>query len=132
MALANEHQGEDSHIANDGPLMNYMREKVIRKHKITVVSSAGNNGPGYSTIGAVGGMTSSIISVGAYVSKEMAKAQYALRDEAGGSAYTWSSRGPSIDGDRGVTIFAPGGAITCVPPYALNQVLSQVTSRPLY
>lgn len=113
--------GEDSHIANSAPLMNYMREKVIRKHKITVVSSAGNNGPGYSTIGAPGGMTSSIISVGAWVSKAMATSQYALRDEAGDSAYTWSSRGPSIDGDKGVTILAPGGAITCVPPYALNQ-----------
>lgn len=113
--------GEDSHIANNGPLMNYMRDKVIRKHKITVVSSAGNNGPGYSTVGAPGGMTSSIISVGAWVSKAMAMSQYALRDEAGDSAYTWSSRGPSIDGDRGVTIYAPGGAITCVPPYALNQ-----------
>lgn len=100
--------------------MSYMRDKVIRKHKITVVSSAGNNGPGYSTIGAPGGMTSSIISVGAYVSKAMAEAQYALRSEAGDSAYTWSSRGPSIDGDKGVTIFAPGAAITCVPPYALN------------
>lgn len=65
-------------------------------------------------------MTSSIISVGAYVSREMAEAQYALRDQAGNSAYTWSSRGPSIDGDKGVTIFAPGAAITCVPPYALN------------
>ena len=113
--------GEDSHIANDGPLMNYMRDIVIRKHKIAVVSSAGNNGPGYSTIGAPGGMTSSIISVGAYVSKDMALAQYALRDQAGDSAYTWSSRGPSIDGDKGVTILAPGAAITCVPPYALNQ-----------
>lgn len=118
--IINISYGEDSHIANHGPLMDYMRDIVIRKHKITVVSSAGNNGPGYSTIGAPGGMTSSVISVGAYVSKEMAAAQYALRDEAGDSAYTWSSRGPSIDGDKGVSIFAPGGAITCVPPYALN------------
>lgn len=118
--IINISYGEDSSIANDGPLMNYMRDKVIRKHKITVVSSAGNNGPGYSTIGAPGGMTSSIISVGAWVSKAMATSQYALRDQAGDSAYTWSSRGPSIDGDKGVTIYAPGGAITCVPPYALN------------
>ncbi|BFZ57582.1 hypothetical protein PYCC9005_004634 [Savitreella phatthalungensis] len=112
--------GEDSDLANAGPVMDYMRDKVIRKHGITVVSSAGNNGPGYSTIGAPGGMTTDVVSVGAYVSKEMAEAMYALRSSAGDSPYTWSSRGPSIDGDIGVTIFAPGAAVTCVPPYALN------------
>lgn len=112
--------GEDSHLANCGPVMDYMRDKVIRKHYITVVSSAGNNGPGYGTIGAPGGMTTDIVGVGAYVSKDMAAAMYGLRAQAGDSAYTWSSRGPSIDGDVGVSLFAPGAAVTCVPPYALN------------
>ncbi|ORY75467.1 subtilase family-domain-containing protein [Protomyces lactucae-debilis] len=119
--IINMSYGEDSHLSNDGPAMQYLRDIVIRKHGITCVISAGNNGPGVSTVGCPGGMTSSVISVGAYVSREMALAQYALRKEEGDLAFTWSSRGPSPDGDKGVTVYAPGGATTCIPPYTLSR-----------
>ena len=37
-----------------------------------------------------------------------------------GTPFTWSSRGPTIDGDRGVTVCAPGGAITSVPKFSMK------------
>lgn len=54
------------------------------------MSSAGNNGPALSTVGAPGGTTSSIIGIGAYLSPAMAAGAHCVPEPPSeGIEYTW-------------------------------------------
>lgn len=116
--IINMSYGEYSSVPNYGRFIK-MVEKLVNEDNVIFVSSAGNNGPGLTTVGAPGGTSEAIIGVGAYISPPMMKVEYSIREDLDENMYTWSSRGPTIDGDIGVNIVAPGGAIACIPTYLL-------------
>ncbi|KAG4304796.1 hypothetical protein PORY_001849 [Pneumocystis oryctolagi] len=119
--IANMSYGESTGISDAGIFIDFLRKTVIGERDIIFVSSSGNNGPALSTLGTPGGTTSGVISVGAYVTTSMIKAEYSILENAPEGEYTWTSRGPTADGARGVTIYAPGAAITSVPTYVLSR-----------
>ncbi|CAG8674187.1 18099_t:CDS:10, partial [Racocetra fulgida] len=100
--LANMSFGEATSVPDYGHFIKLIRDEVIGKYGCIFISSAGNNGPALSTNGAPGGTSSGIHS--------MIQAEYALLESVPERAYTWSSQGPSADGDIGVDIYAPGGS----------------------
>jgi len=118
--LINMSYGEHSHWSSAGRIGDLMSE-VINKYGVTWVASAGNDGPALCTVGTPPDIiTNAVIGVGAYVSPEMMSAMYSTREKLPGTPFTWSSRGPTIDGDRGVCVCAPGGAVTSVPQFTLR------------
>lgn len=63
---------------NQGRFMDLAVE-VVNQQGVIFISSAGNAGPALSTAGAPGGTGSPIISIGAYVSQDMATAAHSVR-----------------------------------------------------
>ncbi|CAG2104207.1 unnamed protein product [Medioppia subpectinata] len=126
--VINMSYGEAGHYA-EGRILDFMHE-IVNKYGVIFVASAANSGPALSTIGTPPTMhSSSIISVGAYVSPDMMAAEYSMRQKMPGMNYSWSSRGPTINGDLGVSVTGPGGAITSVPNWCLKKsVLMNGTS----
>ncbi|KAH7538028.1 hypothetical protein FEM48_Zijuj03G0155900 [Ziziphus jujuba var. spinosa] len=119
--LINMSYGEPALLPDYGRFVDLVNE-AVNKHHLIFVSSAGNSGPALSTVGAPGGTTSSIIGVGAYLSPAMAAGAHCVVEAPSeGLEYTWSSRGPTADGDLGVCISAPGGAVAPVPTWTLQR-----------
>lgn len=115
--IINMSYGESTATPDAGRFVE-LAEEAVREHGIVFVASAGNSGPGLASVGAPGGTSSAVLSVAAWVSPEAAADAHALREPLHeGQQYNWSSRGPAPDGDAGVTLAAPGGAIAPVPSW---------------
>jgi tripeptidyl-peptidase-2 len=120
--LINMSFGEPSRSPNHGRVPEHFAD-FVNEHGIIYISSAGNAGPALSTAGAPGATLSAAIGVGAYISPGMMRSEYVLDGNLPEMPYTWTSRGPTFDGDMAVDIFAPGGAVSPVPNWTQQRVL---------
>jgi tripeptidyl-peptidase-2 len=126
--LINMSYGGPTEEPNEGRIPDLLSE-IVNLHGVIFTLSAGNEGPALTTVGGPGGTTEALIGVGAVLTPGMMEAQYSMRDAYDESHFTWSSRGPAVDGDLGVVISAPGAAFAPVPNWSLQgNMLMQGTS----
>lgn len=118
--LINMSYGGSTGFPNHGRIIDLYRD-IVNEHGVIFVASAGNSGPNLTTVGTPGGTTTEIIGVGAMLTPEMMRDQYSFREPYDSLHYTWSSRGPAPDGDLGVDISAPGGAVSPMPMWTLRR-----------
>lgn len=120
--VINMSYGEHGNWSNSGRTFKLINE-IVNKYEIIWVASAGNHGPALCTVGTPPDLSQpTVIGVGAYVSPEMMIAEYSLRQKLPGMPFTWSSCGPTMDGHNGVSICAPGAAITSVSKWTQRHV----------
>ncbi|KRZ38537.1 Tripeptidyl-peptidase 2 [Trichinella pseudospiralis] len=108
---------ESTHWEDDGKILDAIRDAAFN-HDVIYVAAAGNEGPALTTVGCPGGSVDACVGITAYVSSAMRTKLYSLRDRLSPMVYSWSSRGPCSDGFCGVSVCAPGAAITCVPRWS--------------
>ena len=88
--------GEAAALSNSGRF-NELAMEAVQRYGIVFVSSAGNNGPALTTVGAPGGTCSSVLSIGAYVSPAMMEAGYSMIIKNP----KWASSADDDDSDKG-------------------------------
>eukprot|EP00903_Cladosiphon_okamuranus_P011552 g10875.t1 len=118
--VINMSYGEAAALCDSGRVSDVVRDAAF-KHGILFFGSAMNAGPALSTVQAPGGSTQGLIGVGAYASPSLMSASFSMRETLDGSNFTWTSAGPTADGDIGVSVMAPGGAISPVPNWTLQK-----------
>ena len=111
VSVANLSYGAPVSYSNKGAFFDELRSTFL-KHRMLFITSAGNSGPALTTVNAPGSLADYCLSVGAYAAPASHEPLYSLDQELPEINHTWSSRGPTLDGARGVDICAPGVAIT--------------------
>jgi subtilisin family serine protease len=126
--LVNLSYGEPTPWPASGRLIAQISD-AVRRRGIIFITSAGNSGPALGTVGGPAACSGSIIAVGAAVSSTMAAAGYGTRRAPKLTLYSWSSRGPIMDGSLGVSICAPGCARASVPAWNLAKSMHMNGTR---
>ncbi len=140
--VANISFGGTSHFDDGREVLARYLDTVVQNHGILVTMSAGNEGPGLSTVGAAG-TARRTFTLGAAISPLTMMTSYsglvstvsaAPRSDARGSRgsadrdpahgirmFNFSSRGPLANGSPGIDLIAPGAAVSPLPTWLVTR-----------
>ncbi len=116
--VANMSFGGPSFFADGREPDAWVIEEATRRG-LAVVTSAGNEGPTLSTVGAPA-TSRAAFAIAAAVWPDTQKSNYAAMRPAGPVLFDFSSRGPLPSGDLGVDFTAPGAAVSALPSWLIT------------
>ncbi len=116
--VANISFGGSSFFADGREPDSRVLEEAVRRG-LVVVTSAGNEGPTLSTVGAPG-TSPAAIAVAAAIGPDTARVNYGSLGRPGPLLFDFSSRGPLPGGGLGVDFTAPGAALSSLPSWLLT------------
>jgi len=115
VVIVNMSYGIGSEVEGASDIDRYLDDLLIEHPNIIVCTSAGNEGPGISTVGTPAASFMAV-SVGAVMAKETARDAYAA-ELSGHRLLHFSSRGGELDKPD---ITAPGACLSSVPRWSRN------------
>ncbi|KAA3604531.1 MAG: hypothetical protein DWQ01_22105 [Planctomycetota bacterium] len=116
--VANISFGGPSFFADGREPDAWVLEEATRRGLI-VVTSAGNDGPTLTTVGAPG-TARTALAIAAAVWPDTQKVNYGSIDPSPPVLFDFSSRGPLPTGDLGIDFTAPGAAVSPLPSWLLT------------
>jgi subtilisin family serine protease len=122
--LANLSFGGSSHFQDGREITSRYLDEVVQNRGLFVTVSAGNEGPGLSTVGSPG-TARRIFTLGAAISPLTMMASYgglpSKELPSGIRLFNFSSRGPLANGSPGVDFITPGAAVSTLPTWHLTR-----------
>lgn len=95
-------------------------DRIVAEYGMAIFISAGNDGPGANVV-ASPSYAKNVLSVAASVHRDTWLANYGQPIATGNALFTFSSRGPTLDGALKPEITAPGSAISSVPSWQAGE-----------
>ncbi|MDQ2621509.1 MAG: S8 family serine peptidase [Actinomycetota bacterium] len=114
--LANMSVGGMRVLNDGGDAQSEIYNRIVDDYGMAIFTSAGNDGPGVNTVGHPA-VAPKAIGVAASVSRETWLSNYGQPIDTEHALFTFSSRGPALDGAFKPEITAPGAAVSSVPPW---------------
>jgi subtilisin family serine protease len=117
--VANMSFGGPSFYADGLEPDGWILEEATRRG-LCVVTSAGNEGPALTTVGAPA-TTGAAFSIAAAIWPDTQRANYSSLNPADPVLFDFSSRGPLPNGAMGIDYSAPGAALSTLPSWGISK-----------